>query len=500
MKSTSRLLSAKKVVVGSLMALLLVSTGTVGFARPAQAADWDSPIQVLQQTITAVTEGKVLTNPIFYRIAQAAIQSMVRSTVNWINSGFQGSPAYATDLRATIQDAADQEAGRFLTTLRTNLALQSPFGDQVARDVLAAYYISTGRDSFSLQNRFTLNNVTSNPAGLAAGDLRNGGIRGFIAETINPANNYFGARDAAERALDTTVGAVTGQIHEEVANGGGFFSYRKCDVGNGGSVPILGSDGQPTGQTSPIYTASTSLTPSQTCLQSHIETPGSVIAANINHSLGLGADSLVQARDFDQIVNALMAQLMQQVLGPNGLGGLSSASASTGGRNYFSQPVTQNNTTSGSAVGTFFNVITAQTSQVQTYLTNWQTINNAALAAKAALEQSTCVPNADQIITDQVQPVITQAATAIGTVPSALASLDSLRNQTLNATALASNQQPSALAQISADYQNLLSGSDLPDTTAMTYAATQAQDSGNTVPVSLLTKMNQLTAQAQCGG
>ncbi len=490
----------------SLARVVAVALTVVLFLLPAaplaRAADWNSPLQVsaaghssVANGLTSITQIKVFSNPIFYHIAQAAIQSMVRSTVTWINSGFQGSPAYATDLKATLQDAADQEAERYLTTLLDSSAINSPFRDPVAREVLAAYYVATSRDGFTIQNPYTLNQVSPNDAAFQRGDFSQGGFPAWLSETINPSNNWFGAEQLQKAALDSRIGQTVGQINSELAQGNGFFSYRKCDK----QVTTLEGSGT-TVQT--INGAQVDLTPRQTCLNSRIETPGSVIANSLNKSLGLGADSLVQAKEFDEIVNALMGQLLQNVIGSNGLGGVSRSSTATAGRAYFDQTTTSSSATTSASVSlvtSFLQVVSTQSTQLQTYLTSWQTINSAAQAAKTALQQSTCLPNASALITTQVDPVIIQASTVSGSIPPLLAQLDTINTNALDASTQTSTERSTTLSTASTDYQTVTSSTNFPSASDFTFAAQQSQDSGTTSPPSLLTQMNQLTAQARCG-
>ena len=47
-------------------------------------------------------------------LLKTALKSITRSILNWINSGFKGSPAFVTDLDGFLLDLADQTAGDFI--------------------------------------------------------------------------------------------------------------------------------------------------------------------------------------------------------------------------------------------------------------------------------------------------------------------------------------------------------------------------------------------------
>lgn len=511
----------------AVLSIVVVVTSAALFTpTPVQASDVDSPIQVAKSILTSITAGKGVVqstisavsshalvtkeyalDPIVYALSQKAIQQLTNSTVTWINSGFQGSPAYATDLEATLQDAADQEAAGFLRQVATDAKITSPFSDKVSQNILSAYYLSTGKDGFALQNPYTLNQVSSDDAAFLRGDFTKGGFQAWFATVLNPQNNPIGASNIVQNELNNRVSSVQGKIHEELGWGNGVFSFRKCDLsGQQGQnntqtsqIPLLDSNGKPTGKFTAGPVGTVNLTSKTTCLASHIETPGSVIAGSINHTLGLGADSLVQAKEIDEIVGALMGQLLKNVVGDTGLGGLSRGSTATGGRSYFEQTPTANTSAGVSVVSSFLQIIEGQMTALQGYTTDWQTISTAANATKTALQGSTCMPDAASIISTQVQPLITQAATAIGSVPTATTELDRIRSLALDAVASDSSQQSSALAQASADYDTLLKSSTLPSVTDVQYAADQSKDSGNPDAPSLVTQMNQLAAQAKCG-
>lgn len=474
--------------------------------KPVQAADYDSPIQVARAIITSVSTAAIqsLSNALNIKeftldgaavaIGRIAIQSIVRSTVNWINTGFQGSPAFATDLRATIQDAADQATNSFFNELENNLEIESPFQNQVAQTVLRAYYIGTSRDSFFIRNPYTLNQVSDDPAAFARGEIRQGGLRAWTEAILSPQNNYLGARQLLETELNRQVAAVAGQLHEEVANGGGFFSWRQCDA----SVTTLEGSGQTTTSVNGI---GVDLTPHQTCLSSHIETPGSVLAGQINHSLGLGTDELVQADEINELVNALMGQLMQQVVGATGLAGLSRGSTATGGRDYFTQPDTQSTTQASSGIalaGTSAGVVSEKLNALQSYYANWQAINAAAQAAKGALQSSTCTPNSATIISTQVDPILAQAAQVIGSTPQQIAALDTIRTTIINSATLSASAQAAAIGQANTSYDAFLRANTRPTPSDLLYAEAQAQPS-STNGTTIVMQMNQLAAQARCG-
>jgi len=125
-------------------------------------------------------------------VSKIALQSVIKSTVNWINSGFQGSPAFVTNLSGNLQRVGDAAANQFIAQYTANLAINSPFRDAIGQAVLANYYLSTARDGFFLQNPYTLNQVSANDQAFLNGDFSQGGFSGWLNASLYPQNNPIG--------------------------------------------------------------------------------------------------------------------------------------------------------------------------------------------------------------------------------------------------------------------------------------------------------------------
>jgi hypothetical protein len=109
-------LSYKKPAAIFLMGMLAL-TSTISFPQRAHAfgALVHDPINYIVNGLTAASsvaekvKGYSL-DPIAWMVAKAALQSVVKSTINWINSGFNGSPAFVTDLQQKLLDVGDAQA------------------------------------------------------------------------------------------------------------------------------------------------------------------------------------------------------------------------------------------------------------------------------------------------------------------------------------------------------------------------------------------------------
>jgi hypothetical protein len=164
-------------------------------------------------------------DPIAWAVAKAALQSVVNSTVKWINSGFNGSPAFVTNLANSLQTVGDAQANSFIQQLSSNGAVKSPFQSQVASAVGTNYLQSTGSNGFFNQNPYTLNQTTQNDAAFLQGNFSQGGLDALFSAVL-PQNNPYGATLLATQALNSQVAGAKNIQNTEYIAGSGFNSYR----------------------------------------------------------------------------------------------------------------------------------------------------------------------------------------------------------------------------------------------------------------------------------
>jgi len=195
---------------------------------------------------------------VFNGLAKLMIKSMTISIVNWINSGFQGKPAFLQDLKQYVLDRADKIAGDFIYNDPSLSFLCSPFQLDV-KIALATSYQQEAHGGFDSQ--CTLSEVTENVEGFLSGSFSEGGWQSWFEVTQNPVNTPTGAFLAAEAEMYARIVDDQGRAIKELDWGEGFLSFKVCaDTEN-----QKGCD---------------------------ITTPGTVIANQINKSLGAGQDAL----------------------------------------------------------------------------------------------------------------------------------------------------------------------------------------------------------------
>ncbi len=226
---------------------------------------------------------------LLFWFAKMILQSMTQSLLTWINSGFQGSPAFIQDLEAFALDLADQTFGEFIS--QSNLAgLCEPFSLDVQIAVTNSFreQQSNARE-YEAQCR--LSDITNNIEGFLNGDfIGGGGWPAWLEMTQRPSENTaLGQKFALEARLNAKIAGVEVNERQLLDFGNGFLSVKRCE-----------DPDNPTNCT--------------------IETPGQVISEALTFQLSVGPRTLIEADEIDELISALFQQLLNQAL--QGVGGL----------------------------------------------------------------------------------------------------------------------------------------------------------------------------------
>ncbi len=223
------------------------------------------------------TKEKVL-DSIAWTIAKRAIKEITASIVDWIDSGFDGNPAFVTDPQSFFIDLADQISGEYIKSLGKENVLCSPFSLEIRSALMAK------RNRRNQRLQCTLSTVVANMQGFL-NDFNQGGWPAWLSliqEENNPYMRYLAEEENLVRLIENDRNNKTLELNW----GSGFLS--KKDKRTGETV-----------------------------------TPGRTIAAQLDNVLGSNQRILELADEFDEIVSALFNQLLSQTItGASGLLGL----------------------------------------------------------------------------------------------------------------------------------------------------------------------------------
>ena len=236
---------------------------------------------------TGHTIQRCIVEPLVTIMARALLDQFTASTINWINSGFQGSPLYVTNIKGFLAGAADQAAGQFIQGLGPiGSILCSPFDLQL-RLSLGLQYSPPGYYQY-IGCRLT--DIQQNiQRAFTGGTFGKNGWDSWIQVSAYPQNNPYGAYLKAVDSIDDRIAGTQFSLTKELDFGKGFLSSRDPNTGK-------------------------------------ITTPGSLIEDQLSHTLGQYVTNVGLAKDLDAILGALVGQIINQVIG--GVGGLAGASDS----------------------------------------------------------------------------------------------------------------------------------------------------------------------------
>jgi hypothetical protein len=242
----------------------------------------DAPTEI--NTSSAVW--KECVDSIAYALAKVAIQALSTSIINWINSGFAGSPAFITDLDdflnqvdiKVFEDFLGSDAIAFLCT-------PWQFDVRLALELQFARVTNVPECS--------LGDVVDNIDQFIDGDFHRGGWPGWF--DLTQRNNPYDGFLAASAEADARIGAVRFRELQLLDFGRGFLSFRQCT-------------------SSPANPSTPGGVPGGTVETCEVTTPGAVIETQLEHVLGSGVRQLELADEINEIIAAFISQLVNQVI------------------------------------------------------------------------------------------------------------------------------------------------------------------------------------------
>lgn len=263
--------------------------------------------------LRSVADGLAMT------LAQRMIDDMVKSTITWANTGFNGNPAYITNPGRYFTNIADQTAGSFIAGSDLGF-MCSPFRDTIRLSLALEYYQPP-------ENQFqcTLSGVKGNIENFYE-DFSAGGWDSWFSMTQNPTNNPYGAYVTAKDELDSRIAKAVGMASAEQAANQGFLSLKDCAVYNPSQAAIddyekgtytKGSPGQAIADNKVPYDETK---PAGACIKDGaIKTAGTTIKAQLDNVLPVGINKLVTVTHIEQLIGAFANGLLQRyVFGSKG--------------------------------------------------------------------------------------------------------------------------------------------------------------------------------------
>jgi hypothetical protein len=244
-----------------------------------------------------------LLDGIAWTLAKTMISSMVSSLVNWINSGFEGSPMFVQDLQNFLLQTADEVMGEYIEDLGAiGSFICSPFRLDVQVSVALQY--DRDRGDGQPAPTCTLSGVIDNIEGFIGGSFNEGGWKDWFTISATPQTyTPYGSALAAQAGARARVINAQGEEIKLLEFGDGFLSGEICNTVHG---------------------------PNTTREDCFISKPGKIIEEALSFNLDSGRQSLITADEIDEVISALLGQLANTALtGAAGLLGLSGGTGSS---------------------------------------------------------------------------------------------------------------------------------------------------------------------------
>jgi len=280
-------------------------------------------------------------------IARKALQEITKSTVNWINSGFHGSPLFLENPSSFLKDIAKSEVKTMVDMFGYD-SLKYPFGKNFALNTINSYKRGLEKNaSYSLSGAMTepeLRNYRNN--------FNVGGWNAFLINTQYPQNNYIGfqmiATEELARRVQGTVQTGVQKVKETLAQGAGFLSPETCADNNGNNEynkvmanawnrPSFDEAGyrrdhpyDPANRTQwtiDLAKARAEWATKNTCKNLVATTPGSVVSSQIMEAMTSGQDLTELQSALGGSLSAVFDALLNKFIG-DGLSSLATKSNS----------------------------------------------------------------------------------------------------------------------------------------------------------------------------
>ncbi|MFA6000047.1 MAG: hypothetical protein WC783_03675 [Candidatus Paceibacterota bacterium] len=262
----------------------------------------------------AVTKAKVeelnANDTCYKSIGRLAIKMLLQkitiSTVNWINSGFDGKPSFIQDSGKFFNDIAKNEILQF--GLEINNPELFPFGKEWLRNQAVAF-----NNKFTDNARYSLDEMIrkSTPQYTAQGfytDFSQGGWDAWTAMTY-PGNNPLGfqlmADNEIQKRLDGTNQSVAKNTRDALQAASGFLGDLRCVDASGKSTNIKSQhkdDALAAGKPDPCIGVGTW----------QYVTPGKLIAEAATSTIKYPENNLLKAEDLNDAISAVMDALLSR--------------------------------------------------------------------------------------------------------------------------------------------------------------------------------------------
>lgn len=236
------------------------------------------------------------------------IRQITTGVVNWINSGFDGSPAFISDFDGFMTDIADRSIGKYI------------FGSKLkflCGPIRPAVQLALNNKYYGEVPACRLSGIESNVENAVTNFNIQWDWNTWQSITTDIGSNSYLAFEYSVFGANNDISKAQNSATNKAKMNNGFLSWETCPM-SWGSLSASEKDN---------YFDETDY--KSICPGKQTNTPGSVIYSQLNEALPSGLRDLELADEINEIVGAAASQLISQVLGPGG--GLFGTSKPSGG-------------------------------------------------------------------------------------------------------------------------------------------------------------------------
>ncbi len=344
----------------------ILKNATIGFAVCfAQGAIFSGPAQAIDIASVPVNNiGSKMVNGagqakecgLDYaanQLKNSLIHGILKSTTEWVKGGFEGKPTFISDPNQFLQDATDKFVGDIISHSESTKFLCSNFKIPLKFAINLKFY---GKGS-KLKTEdvkapeCTLSSAEQNIKN-ALGDVKNfytsdGKVdtnkywNTFLKKTTNSNNNVYGSYIKLSSDLEKAIDKKNADKKEDIQRGEGFMSIEKCEGEKSGTYSQKSSNKICAEKLKNCLKLATTDSAKKSCNRSakscassslgkkkcKYVTPGKVISDQVSDVLGMENENLLLADEFDELISALVTQLMEKIFNAfeGGLAGVDSS-------------------------------------------------------------------------------------------------------------------------------------------------------------------------------
>lgn len=329
-----------------------IGGGIASVAESALFVPVTAPAQNVIQTSQLSKE--CILDSIVIALRETLIRKVTSSIVTWINSGFDGSPAFVTNIDQFLLDTADEAFGEYVYNA-TNFAHLCTGFDLDIRFALALQYSSNQR-----RPTCTLSQIVDN-VDTAIDDLSvDWDWDVYQSITTDPSGNRFTSFLQVQDEVSNVIAQAVQNDRDDINRGDGFLSFKECTTDN-----AYGEN-------------------RENC---KIVTPGSTINEALNQQLGSETRRIELADEFNEILGALIGQLAQQAFGSSG--GVAGLSRRSGNSDSFLSQYNQDAQQASSEIASSLSQQNSgNTNQYTNYINNQSQAIQSLLAAQVQVTET----------------------------------------------------------------------------------------------------------------